>query len=242
MGKFVDLTGQHFGRLVVIERGEDYIDNQGSKRVQWRCKCECGQEVLVRSSSLRSGVTISCGCLQSEMMKKFNQENKTKKFNYYEFLENGDIKVYSDDKEKFFLVNGDELDKINNKHWCKDKNGYWVTYDKNSKAIVKLHRLITNANKEDIIDHINGDTDDNRQENLRKVTIQQNCMNHKVRANNSSGCTGVSFKKSTGKWFAYIKYKRTIYWLGTYIEKQDAIKARKLAEEKYFGEFARQTF
>ena len=56
--KPIDLTGQKFGRLTVINREEN--DNRG--RARWRCKCECGNIVVVASSSLRSGHTVSCGC------------------------------------------------------------------------------------------------------------------------------------------------------------------------------------
>lgn len=58
MGAFVDLTGQRFGRLTVLER--DYSD---TKNVTWICQCDCGNKVRVRSGNLCSGNTQSCGCL-----------------------------------------------------------------------------------------------------------------------------------------------------------------------------------
>lgn len=58
MGVFIDLTGQRFGRLVVLER-----DYSNSKQVSWFCQCDCGNKVSVRSGNLRSGNTQSCGCL-----------------------------------------------------------------------------------------------------------------------------------------------------------------------------------
>ena len=57
----IDLTGQRFGKLVVIERGEDYRKGF-SMCTRWRCRCDCGKETLVRSYRLRSGQTKSCGC------------------------------------------------------------------------------------------------------------------------------------------------------------------------------------
>lgn len=61
MGK-IDLTGQKFGRLTVVEEaGRDK-----RRHVLWRCRCECGQEVIASSDHLRSGHTISCGCFRSE--------------------------------------------------------------------------------------------------------------------------------------------------------------------------------
>ena len=66
MGKFKDLTGQRFGKLMVVSRADDYIKPNGNKIVQWRCVCDCGNEVVVRGEYLRSGNTKSCGCLTSE--------------------------------------------------------------------------------------------------------------------------------------------------------------------------------
>jgi hypothetical protein len=59
MGRFINLTGQKFGKLTVIERTK----NQG-KHTVWVCKCECGNIVKVRSTNLITGNTKSCGCLK----------------------------------------------------------------------------------------------------------------------------------------------------------------------------------
>lgn len=57
-----DLTGVKFGRLTVLRRGS--LDNHGKTR--WICKCECGEERTINTSSLIRGLTISCGCWNSE--------------------------------------------------------------------------------------------------------------------------------------------------------------------------------
>jgi hypothetical protein len=57
--KFIDRTGQVFGRLTVVEQaGRDKL-----KKVLWRCRCECGNETVVVSGSLVTGNTTSCGCI-----------------------------------------------------------------------------------------------------------------------------------------------------------------------------------
>ena len=61
MGKFIDLTGQRFSRLVVLER----LDKRGNEWY-WKCQCDCGNICEVRGVSLRSGSTKSCGCLKKE--------------------------------------------------------------------------------------------------------------------------------------------------------------------------------
>ena len=72
MSKFQDLTGQRFGRLVVIERAEDYIFPSGQKQAQWLCECSCENhnKIITTSARLKSGNTKSCGCLKSEAVKE----------------------------------------------------------------------------------------------------------------------------------------------------------------------------
>ena len=60
---FKNLKGQKFGLLTVLERDQDYINPNGTHRVQWKCKCECGNIVVINASSLTKGLTKSCGCI-----------------------------------------------------------------------------------------------------------------------------------------------------------------------------------
>lgn len=64
--KTEDLSGQRFGRLVVIEQSEDRILPSGKKEAMFKCRCDCGNEKNIRSTSLKNGNTISCGCYRSE--------------------------------------------------------------------------------------------------------------------------------------------------------------------------------
>ena len=66
MGRLIDLTGQKFGRLTVIERAEDYVSPNGVSEPRWLCRCNCGNSLAVRGSLLRSEQTRSCGCLMRE--------------------------------------------------------------------------------------------------------------------------------------------------------------------------------
>lgn len=64
MSKFIDLTGQKFGRLTVIDY---HHSNNGA---YWLCKCSCGNESVVSGRSLRYGTTKSCGCGSKEQARK----------------------------------------------------------------------------------------------------------------------------------------------------------------------------
>ena len=62
MTRIINLIGQKYGRLTVIER----YKNSKNNRVQWKCKCDCGNYKIVTSSDLRSNKIKSCGCLRKE--------------------------------------------------------------------------------------------------------------------------------------------------------------------------------
>ena len=89
------------------------------------------------------------------------------------------------------------------------------------------------------IDHINGIRNDNRWSNLRLVNRAQNNMNSLPSKANKSGHRGVHFIAEMGKWHARIVINRKAILLGNFTLKEDAIKARREAEKKYFGEFTR---
>lgn len=72
MGGFIDLTGQRFGRLVVLERSFNGRDGRGTA---WLCRCKCGTHLISYTRDLRSGNTRSCGCLHREQLATRNQEN-----------------------------------------------------------------------------------------------------------------------------------------------------------------------
>lgn len=64
--KRIDLTGQRFGRLMVVR----YAGRSRGKKNLWLCKCDCGNEKVVAVDKLHSGNTKSCGCLQREVHRK----------------------------------------------------------------------------------------------------------------------------------------------------------------------------
>lgn len=69
MSKFIDRTGQRYGRLTAIERAETPLMTTRTG-AWWICKCDCGEETIVSGDRLTSGQTRSCGCLRSETASK----------------------------------------------------------------------------------------------------------------------------------------------------------------------------
>lgn len=83
------------------------------------------------------------------------------------------------------------------------------------------------------IDHINGDPADNRLSNLRDVPHLDNLRNQKRSAANTSGVTGISPEKRTGKWLVQIRAEGRKIRVGAFEHFDDAVAARKAAEERY---------
>ena len=226
MGRCVDLTGQKFGKLTVIKRVED----DSEAHIKWLCECECGNFITTRGTSLRSGITKSCGCLVGDKIRELNKLKK--KYNKYDL--SGDYGIgYASNTNEPFYFDLEDYDKIKNYYWYSNHDGYMCSSE-NKKEII-MHRLIIDENDPEMqVDHFNRNKKDNRKENLKSVTPQHNNWNRGINQNNKSGVTGVRWNKEAQKWIAYIMRKH----LGTFNSFEDAVKARKRAEQKYFGEYS----
>lgn len=223
-----DLTDRTFGKLKVIRQTEDYVTPKGVHSPKWLCECECGNNIEVVGYKLKNHHTQSCGCLQKERVTECN-----KKPNDYEVQEDYVI-MYTCNNEPFF-VDLEDFWKVRDICWC-NSNGY-IVGRKNQKNI-RIHRLILNCPNNMDVDHINHNTFDNRKENLRIVTRSQNNMNMGLRSTNTSGVTGVGLDIANNKWTAQIGCDGKTIYLGCYDNFDDAVKARKEAEDKYFGEYS----
>lgn len=229
MSKLNDLTGQVFERLTVIKRAKNHIQPNGKSLVAWECACECGNKIIVTKDNLISKHTKSCGCLRRELDCK--RSKQLKKYNDYDL--SGDFGIGYTLKGAPFYFDKEDYNVIKNYCWRIDANGYVSTTPNKT-----LHRLVTNAPKNMSVDHINHIGYDNRKKNLRIVTQSQNIMNKSISKNNTSGTPGVCYRQREKKWLAYITVNRKNIYLGIFENKEDAIKARKEAEEKYFGEYS----
>jgi hypothetical protein len=127
-----------------------------------------------------------------------------------------------DDYDKF--VKDESFRKLSTGHVRNSKNKY-------------LHRLIMDAPDDMCVDHINGNPLDNRKENLRICTHQQNMMNQGKQKNNSTGFKGICFNKRDNKYQAQIMIDGKIKHLGLFDDKLDAYKAYCEACVKYHGEY-----
>lgn len=239
-GNCLDLIGQRFGRLVVIDRDEDYISpKDGKHRTKWLCDCDCGTKGFSAIGSLlKKGSVKSCGCLHRETSSQNLKNNHFKYYNEYNLT--GEYGIGFTRKGNEFYFDLEDYEKIKNICWCNDDEGYVVGTIIGEKRQIKLHRLIMEEQLKSgcIVDHIHADhKNDNRKQNLRVILPKENIYNRRRPKSNKSGKAGVVFRPKKNKWEASIKFHGKYYYLGLYINKEDAIQARLDAEKKFFGEY-----
>jgi len=214
VGKLIDLVGKRFGSLVVLA-----LDHSDSFRnTYWLCQCDCGENCVKNGHSLRRGHTTSCGT-QNHRANKYIIDGDTA----YCVMYNTGNKV---------ILDPEDVEKVRPYRWYEDC-GYAKSYGGSNR--LRMSRLIVDAPDDLFVDHINHNTLDNRRTNLRIVTHQQNNMN--VTPRNGKSIAGINCNASSGKYTAYISTNGRPKYLGSFDMLEDAISARRAAEEKYYGEY-----
>lgn len=244
-----DLSGRRFGRLFVLSRNYDmqkeiYIKT-GKQIAFWNCVCDCGNQKVIKSSNLknRRNPTMSCGCLCKEQLHK----QKNTKEN--QWIINDDETIGITTSGKKFFIDTEDLELAKQYCWRIDKqSGYVIANSRNGEnKIIWLHRLVMGVtNKEIYVDHSDWNKRNNKKSNLRIATKSENNMNIKRKSNNTSGYTGVTINKRTGKFVARISKNNKRFYLGSFETFEEAVKVRHKAEmvmhNKWSGEINRKDY
>ena len=213
MSELHDLIGKTFERLTVIKRD----GSNKSRGAVWLCSCSCGNTTRVCSNALVKNRTKSCGCLQKEITSNRATHRLTNSIIYRRWAS---MKA-----------------RCNNPNTTNYEiyGGRGITYDPSWENFLNFYADMKDTFEEMLeLDRIDVNKNYSK-ENCRWVTHNENNYNKTRQSNNSSGKTGVSFKKSVDKWFAYITVNGKQISLGLHDIFEDAVTARKNAELEYYG-------
>jgi hypothetical protein len=125
-----------------------------------------------------------------------------------------------------------------------DGTWYDTTSGKRERRMstVQLHRLITNAPKGMVTDHINHNGLDNRKSNLRVCTNAENMRNQQSHKGSTSIYKGVCWDKAAGKWRAQIMFERKDIYIGCFTDEKEAARASDAKAKELHGEYAYLNF
>lgn len=145
-------------------------------------------------------------------------------------------------KGKKTLIDTSDYDLVSKRKWYFDRyyaatNAPMSLVRKGVKRKIYLHRFLLNAREGEEVDHINHDGLDNRRENLRVCSHQENMMNSNRKANGALGARGIEMN-STGKFRARINKDGKSIHLGVFETIEEAKIVRNEATKKYHKEFA----
>lgn len=232
--------GTTFGYLTVIEE----VPRAGARGVRMmRCRCECGEQTVVQLGKLRSGVIKSCGCRRYERFgAQLLPTSRT------EIPLHGKIAA-----GRVALIDEDDFELVAPYRWNVRevwKDGKYVSgpyaltslprRDNGGKApSLLMHVLIMG---QPWIDHIDGNTLDNRKSNLRLATPEQNARNRRMRQSGKSQYKGVALVEANGRWIAHIGYGGKDNHIGVYANETSAAYAYDMAAREHYGEFAHTNF
>lgn len=176
----------------------------------WLCRCDCGVEKQIRSSALKSGFTSSCGCLQRESRSRFT-DLTGKRFGRLTAIRRIEKKTSSGYKWECMCD-------------CGRSSAVSVAALLGGRTLSCgcLQVKISAAQSRPI---------------MVEGTNVGSLKNGTLYKNNSTGVRGVSFIPKTGKYLAYITFKKKRYHIGMFLTLEEAKKARQLAEEEYFKKF-----
>lgn len=139
------------------------------------------------------------------------------------------------------LVDEDELEKLSKFKWEVTPRGYVRARKQvnGKRTTYLLHRIIINASKGDLVDHINGNVYDNRKSNLRITTHKGNSRNRKTPVINKVGYKGVNKVNGYEKYKAYVQLGKKQAHLGYFDNPHDAARMYNFWASDMFGEYAR---
>lgn len=204
--------GDKFGEWIVIDRAE--------KPYYSLCRCSCGNVKEVNNSTLRLGKSKSCGHIKANRIAKISREKSEKAYIGKKFGKLYVVKRVNSTGESRYLCR------------CDCGNEIIVEGRKLGRRVYSCGCL-KSENSKKLMEKIKSEGH-NRLKDLRVDGTNLSSLYTKVKKNNTSGYTGVSYDKRSGKYRAYLTLNGKQISLGSYNTAKEAYKARLAGEEKYY--------
>lgn len=207
-----DITGQRWGRLVAVRQiGYTTIERTGKRQALWLWHCDCGNEKEIPATQVKHGRTRSCGCMATEHITNLRKEDITgQRFG-----------------KLVAICPTPDRDKTGGVIWelaCDCGNKVYKTIN-----VLKTGRVLSCGC---LYKETRADTFRYRKDFVESTSLSSIVASKRLRSNNTSGHTGVYLNKRTERWEAFIHYQKKRFHLGSFKDKEDAIRVRKEAEAK----------
>lgn len=202
-----NITGKRYGRLVAVEFR--YYDE--NHKDCWLFRCDCGNEKVMPAANVKWCRVRSCGCLQDEHIRQLNRQ---------------DIAGQRFGRLTAIAPTADH-----------DASGsiIWECHCDCGNIVYHSVNRLTNGRTLScgcLYRDSRGTTSENRRDAVEGTLLSVLVTSKEPKSNNTSGCTGVYYDKKRDNWLAYINFQKKRYFLGSYKEKEKAIRARKAAEKR----------
>lgn len=253
-----DITGTRFGKLVALEP----TDQRKNGYMVWRCRCDCGNEILADIRKLKRGTARDCGCASVQgktdlrgqrfgMLTVIAQIDKQSPLGWFWLCKcdcGGTVEAPSRQLLSGYRKSCGCLSRPPLKDFIGKRFGMLTVIGYEGKrAGMHRWRCKCDCGKETVVGQTLLQTGKTKScghlqreiyaENLQlidrtSVTLLEASRN-RILSTNTSGYAGVYLQKKSGKWAAQITFKGKTYYLGAYHRIEDAIKARKRGEEMW---------
>lgn len=209
--RILNLTGQRFGRLIVIK----FDSVSKLSQAKWVCRCDCGKEKVMWGGSLTSGKVVSCGCYRNSLHKTHGKSYSPEYRAWAGMIArctNPKAPKYPNYGERGIIV----CDK-----WLHSFESFYADIGDRPSKDYSLERLNVDGNYEP--------------SNCIWATRREQQRNIRVQKNNTTGVNGVKKSLKLGQYIAQIRVERKTIHLGCFDSLVDAKNARHEAEMKYWG-------
>lgn len=210
-----DLTGQKFGYLTAIK-----YDTTVNGNTKWLCQCECGNEVSVYIANIKRSSVTSCGCMKGESISKAKATKDLASKHPLWGCYNQMVRRCTVEKDKAYKNYGARGIKVC-EYWMESFWNFLEDMGEKPSDEYSLER----------VDNSLGYC----KENCKWETKSRQQFNRRLDPNNTSGRTGVYWRKDREKWSVQIEVEGKVIRLGCYFDFDVACSVRDKAELEYFG-------